>query len=97
MTSSPGSHAERAQRDHERVGAVGHADAVRGADVRGERLLGLADARPEDEAPRVDDVADRARDLLAHGGVLRMRIHQGHGHAPTVATALDPIQPLEVF
>ena len=82
MTSSPGSHAERPQGDHERVRAVGDADAVRHADLLGEHALDLADARAEDEAAGVDDLGDRASDLLAHGGVLRMRVHQGHGHAP---------------
>ena len=38
--------AERAQRDHERVGAVGHADAVRRAGVRGEARSASATRGP---------------------------------------------------
>ena len=44
MTSSPGPTPERAQREQQRVGAVGHADRVLGADVG--RELALERRRP---------------------------------------------------
>ena len=82
MTSSPGSTPSARSAITQRVRAVGDADAVRRADLLREHALDLGHARAEDEAAGVDDVADRAGDLLAHRGVLRMGVHQGHGHAP---------------
>ena len=79
---------ERTQRDEQRIRAVCDADSVGRAHLLGEDALDLGHARPQDETAGFDDIADRAKDLLAYGAVLRMGVHQGHGHAPTVATAL---------
>ena len=60
-----GADAERAQRDGERVSAVGHADCVAGAAVGGELLLEGADLGAEDEHPGVHDASDGSVDLGA--------------------------------
>ena len=80
--------AQRAQRDQQRVRAVADADPVRHAQMLGERALDLGDPRAEDEAARLDHLGDRAGDLLAHLGVLRMRVHQGDGHVPDGSNGL---------
>ena len=53
-------HVERAQRQHQRVGAAAHADPVAGAAVRRQLALEVPDALAQDQAPR-------ARHLI-HGG-----------------------------
>ena len=49
-----GADAERAQREHQRVGAVGHAGGVARAEVGGELALEGGDLRAEDERAAVD-------------------------------------------
>ena len=58
-----GPDAERAQREHQRVGAVGHAGGVARAEVGGELGLEGGDLRPEDERAAVDDLGDLRVDL----------------------------------
>ena len=57
--------AHRAQRDRQRVGAVGDADRVRRAEVGGELLLEGLHLRPEHVAPAVEHALDRRAQLAA--------------------------------
>ena len=57
--------AHRAQRDRDRVGAVRHADRVRGAAVGGELPLERAHLRAEDVALGVEHPLDRRAQLVA--------------------------------
>ena len=79
-TSSPGPDAERAQREHQRVGAVGDAGGVARAEVGGELGLEGGDLRAEDEAAAVDDLGDLRVDLRAQRRERRLRVEQRDGH-----------------
>ena len=80
-----------AERHHDgelRVGPGRHADRVRGADVRGDRLLEGLDPRPQDEVLALVDLGRRAQNLvLADRRVLFPQVEErdgdgrrGHGH-----------------
>ena len=80
MTSSPAPIAERLHRQQERIGAVGDAHGVRGAELRGHLLLEAPHLRAEDEPAGVDDVVHCLLDLGQEISVLAMDVHQGNRH-----------------
>ena len=75
-----GPDAERAQREHERVGPVGHAGGVARAQVGGELALEGGDLGAEDERAAVDDLGDLRVDLGAQRRERRLRVEQRDGH-----------------
>ena len=91
MTSSPGSDAEPAQDQLDRVGAVGDADALGGLAVL--RVLGFerGDVRAADEAVGGGDLGPRLVELVGDLGVLAGEVEEGDpvggggGHATTSA------------
>jgi hypothetical protein len=79
--------AERAQREHERVGPVGDAGGVAGAEVGGELLLEGLDLGPEDERAAVDHLGDLRVDRGAQRGERRLRVEQRDGHPDSLERA----------
>ena len=79
-------HADRAQGELERVGAVGDADAVRDLRERGVRGLEPADGRPADERRGREDLVEARAHLLGDLGLLGPQVHQRdrrHARAPS--------------
>ena len=76
MTSSPGTDLERVEREHDRVGAVGDADRVLDAEVRGGLLLEGADVRAEDEPAGVENLGDSLLQLVQQRRVLRLDVNE---------------------
>jgi hypothetical protein len=76
-TARPGPHAERGEREEERIGPGRDADRVRHAAVRRHRGLEPLDRRPEDELLAREHLGDRRAHLAADRGVLRLRSRKG--------------------
>ena len=74
-----GADVERLKRDHERVRAVGHTHAGPPKPFA-ERGLERGDVRPQDEAARVEDIAQCDIQLAAEWGVLRLYVHEWNTH-----------------
>ena len=72
--------AQRAQRDRERLGAVGDADRVPRADVGGELGLERLDLGPEDEVPAVEHAMDRGADVGAQRRLRGGRVEERDRH-----------------
>ena len=75
-----GRHAQRAQRDRQRVGAVAHADRVAHAEIGGELALERLELRPEDVAAGGGDLGQALDDPLPVG--LERGCEQGYLHGP---------------
>ncbi len=65
---------ERAERQHERVGAARDADRVRGAEICGEAPLERRDLGAEDVAAALEHAGDRRVDGRAMRQIIRARI-----------------------
>ena len=72
--------AQRAQRDRDRLGAVGDADRVLRADVGGELGLERRHLRPEHEVPGVEHAVDRGADVRAQRGLRREGVEERDRH-----------------
>ncbi len=70
---------DRLEGERQRVGSVGHADAVRGAAERGEVSLECRDLLAEDERCTRQHSGDGFVDLGTDREVLRLQIDQGDG------------------
>jgi len=79
-------HVERAQREQERIGAVGAADGMAGVRERRDFALELRDGLAEDEQLRVHDAHHRGDDFVTDGRVLCLQIEQRDGHVMPVWT-----------
>ena len=79
-TSSPGADPVGAQRQDQRVGAVGDAAGVGGAAEGRELLLEQRALLAADELGAVDDARDRRVHLGPDAVELGLKVHHGHGH-----------------
>ena len=75
-----GADAERAQRDRDRVGAVGDADGVPRAEVGRELVLERGDLGAEDERPAVEHLGELRVDLPAQRIERRLGVEQRDRH-----------------
>ena len=75
-----GADLERHEREQQRIGARGDADAVAALAVGGDGRLELLDRGPEDEVLARTDLRDRGLDLRLQRLVLRLQIQQRHLH-----------------
>ena len=71
-----GANTQGLQREEERVGPVGNADAIARSTVARETLLELLDVRPSDEGRLRDDRRNRVVDLPLDGPVLSVQIYE---------------------
>ena len=85
ITSSPGPTSERAQGERDRVGAVGDADGVLGAEVARELCLERLDLRAENVGATVEHAGDAGVELGSQGRQRPLSIEQRYRHM-----VLDP-------
>ena len=71
-----GADAHRLEREHERVGAVGDADRMGHVEVRRRLALERLDLGPEDEATRLEDLAETLFELRDERRVLRLDVDE---------------------
>ena len=96
-----GPDAQRAQREHQRLGARGDADGLAGLAVGGEVGLEVLDVRAADEGALLGDGPDHPEQLLEQLGVVVVHAHErdrrrggdgrrmrgAHAAAPSIAIA----------
>ena len=76
MTSSPLPTPERVEHEHERVGAVGHADRVADAEIVGRLALERGDIGPENELAALEHAVDRLADPRQERDVLSFYVNE---------------------
>jgi hypothetical protein len=87
-------HPQGAQRELQRVAAVRHAHAVRGAAVAGEGRLEVRDGGAEDVGGVVEHPAHGRQDVVAQRGVLGFQVEERNGHGgPPVGFARSSHKP----
>ena len=71
-----GADPHRLEREHERVGAVGDADRVRDAEIRGRLALERLDLGTEDEAARLEHLGEALLQLGDERRILRLDVDE---------------------